>query len=48
MNRREFIACATVATSALTLPITAFSAETPPVFQQRGYYLCYMRMPDTP
>ena len=45
MNRREFIASATVATSVLTLPTGTFSADAQPVFQQRGYYLCFMRMP---
>ena len=45
MNRREFIASATVATSALTSPISGFSADAQPVFAQRGYYLCFMRMP---
>ena len=43
MNRREFIA--TAATAALTLPAVGFSAEVRLVFQQRGYYLCFMRMP---
>lgn len=42
MNRRAFISTATVALAAPTL---CFSAETKPVFAQRGYYLCFMRMP---
>ena len=43
MNRREFIA--TAATAALALPAVGIGAEEKPVFQQRGYYLCFMRMP---
>ena len=32
--------------SAISLVATgAFSAEAQPVFRQRGYYLCFMRMP---
>ena len=42
MNRREFIA---TASAALALPALSFSAEVRPSFQQRGYYLCFMRMP---
>ena len=42
MNRREFIAASA---AALALPATSFGADAPPVFQQRGYYLCFMRMP---
>jgi hypothetical protein len=42
MNRRAFISTATV---ALASPTLCFSGETKPVFAQRGYYLCFMRMP---
>ena len=42
MNRREFIAASA---AALTLPAISFGADAPPVFSQRGYYLCFMRMP---
>ena len=42
MNRRKFIAASA---AALTLPAVGFGADTPPVFPQRGYYLCFMRMP---
>ena len=45
MNRRDFITTTAVATPLLTLATGAFSAHAPPVFQQRGYYLCFMRMP---
>src|SRR5262249_3746925 len=44
MRRRGFIASTTVA--ALTLPAVGFSAaKEKPIFAQRGYYLCFMRMP---
>src|SRR5467141_2091877 len=43
MNRRQFITTATAATFALSG--RTFAAATGPVFQQRGYYLCFMRMP---
>ena len=42
MNRREFLA-ATAA--AMALPAIGLGADEHPVFQQRGYYLCFMRMP---
>ena len=42
MNRREFIA---TSAAALALPAVGFGADTPRVFQQRGFYLCFMRMP---
>ncbi len=42
MNRCQFIA--STALSAC-LPALGFAAETKPVFPQRGYYLCLMRMP---
>ena len=45
MNRRNFLATTTTATAALALPMVGFGADAPPVFQQRGYYLCFMRMP---
>ena len=45
MNRREFIATAVVATSTMAVSSPGFGAEAKPVFQQRGYYLCFMRMP---
>ena len=43
MNRRQFIAATT--TAAFVAPGIGFGAESKPVFQQRGYYLCFMRMP---
>ena len=43
MNRREFIA--TTATAAVALPAAGLGAEMKAVLQQRGYYLCFMRMP---
>jgi hypothetical protein len=42
MNRRTFIA---TTAAALAWPTLNFGAEATPVFQQRGYYLCFMRMP---
>ena len=42
MNRREFIASTA---AALAWPAAGLAAEGHPVFQQRGYYLCFMRMP---
>src|SRR5262245_16938840 len=42
MNRREFIV---TTTTALAAPAIGFPAEGKPLFQQRGYYLCFMRMP---
>jgi len=42
VNRRQFFA--TTAT-ALAAPLAGVTAEAKPVFQQRGYYLCFMRMP---
>ena len=42
MNRRKFIAATS---AALALPAISFGANAPPVFPQRGYYLCFMRMP---
>src|SRR5512135_3483733 len=43
MNRRQFMAATAAAT--VFAPVRVFSAETGPVFQKRGYYLCFMRMP---
>jgi hypothetical protein len=43
MNRRHFIATSTRA--VLAWPARSLSAETPLPFAQRGYYLCFMRMP---
>ena len=45
MNRRQFISTTTSAAAALALPTRGFGAAATPVFQQRGYYLCFMRMP---
>ncbi len=42
MNRREFIATTALAACG---PSLGFAAEMKPVFAQRGYYLCFMRMP---
>jgi hypothetical protein len=42
MNRRAFIA---TSAAAVVAPALGVSAEASPVFQQRGYYLCFMRMP---
>ncbi len=42
MNRRGFIS---TTTAALALPVAGFGADARPTFQQRGYYLCFMRMP---
>jgi hypothetical protein len=43
MNRRRFIASA--ATAALAVPALGFGVEFKAVLEQRGYYLCFMRMP---
>ena len=43
MNRREFIV--TSAAAALAFPAISVGADARPAFQQRGYYLCFMRMP---
>ncbi len=45
MNRRHFITATASGLAALAVPATTHGAETIPVFQQRGYYLCFMRMP---
>ena len=45
MNRRKFLATTTAATAVLALPMVGGGANAQPVFQQRGYYLCFMRMP---
>ena len=45
MNRREFITTTVVATSTLAVSSPGFGAEPKASFQQRGYYLCFMRMP---
>jgi len=42
MNRREFIAASA---AALTLPTVGLSVEARNIFRERGYYLCFMRMP---
>jgi len=42
MNRREFVAAVT---AVLGLPAGGVAAEARPTFRQRGYYLCFMRMP---
>jgi hypothetical protein len=42
MNRREFIC---TAAGALTAPAFGFAGESGSAFRQRGYYLCFMRMP---
>ncbi len=42
MNRREFI---TASAAALALPAVGLSAEARNIFRERGYYLCFMRMP---
>jgi hypothetical protein len=43
MNRRQFIAATT--TAVFAAPVVGFGVELEPVFQHRGYYLCFMRMP---
>lgn len=43
MNRRYFIATTATAAAALVVPVIA--AAPAPVIAQRGYYLCFMRMP---
>ncbi|HYG36257.1 MAG TPA: hypothetical protein VEC99_15805 [Clostridia bacterium] len=45
MNRRQFIATTTVAASALGWSDQSWSAEPQPPLKNRGYYLCFMRMP---
>jgi hypothetical protein len=45
VNRRHFIATAAAGAAAIAAPEPAGGAESKPVFQQRGYYLCFMRMP---
>ena len=45
MNRREFCAMTAAGAAVAASPPAGFSAGAPPVFQQRGYYLCFMRMP---
>ena len=45
MNRRQFINRTLAGAGALVLPARAFAAENRLPFQQRGYYLCFMRMP---
>ncbi len=45
MNRRHFIAASATGALALAAPELAHAGEVKPVFQQRGYYLCFMRMP---
>lgn len=42
MNRRDFI---TTTAAALASPATGFGLEPTPILPQRGYYLCFMRMP---
>ena len=42
MTRRDFLA---TSAAALAAPLAGVTAEAKPVFQQRGYYLCFMRMP---
>ena len=42
MNRRAFI---TATATALVVPAIGLGAAAEPVFQQRGYYLCLMRLP---
>mgnify|MGYP000997374261 CR=1 FL=1 len=42
MNRREFIAASV---AGLASPGFAFGLDQRPVLAQRGYYLCFMRMP---
>lgn len=42
MNRRTFI---TTTTTALALPMFGAVPSTRPIFSERGYYLCFMRMP---
>lgn len=45
MNRRGFIAASAASAAALALPAALRGAGPMPVFRQRGYYLCFMRMP---
>lgn len=42
MNRRQFIAAASLAACA---PQLGFAAKAAPILAHRGYYLCFMRMP---
>ncbi len=43
LTRRQFVAA--TAAAAFALPVAGLGADVPPVFQQRSYYLCFMRMP---
>jgi hypothetical protein len=45
MNRRDFIVRTTAAGAALSCPPKSSGALPDPVFPERGYYLCFMRMP---
>jgi hypothetical protein len=45
MNRRRFIAASAASAAALALPRRAVGAAAKPTLAQRGYYLCFMRMP---
>ncbi len=45
MNRRSFIATSATGALALAVPALGHGTESNPVFAQRGYYLCFMRMP---
>src|SRR5262245_61136697 len=54
MNRRAFMLKTTAATTAAIVAASTFPRGTcgaatasapPPLFPQRGYYLCFMRMP---
>ena len=43
LTRRQFVAA--TAAAAFALPVAGLGADAQPLFQQRGYYLCFMRMP---
>ena len=45
MNRRDFITTAIACAPAMALPAVTLGAERQAVFHERGYYLCFMRMP---
>ncbi len=45
MNRRHFVTTVATGVVALVQSELAHGAEPRHVFQQRGYYLCFMRMP---
>ncbi len=45
MNRRTFIARSAAVAAALTMPPRICAAELPAALKDRGYYLCFMRMP---